>query len=245
MAAVRSEWIKLRTARSSVVLLVLAVFGPIALTVLVCFAASKNDIEGENLMSLVLAGANLGSILIGVLGVLVIGQEYRHNTIRVTFTSEPRRLRVLGAKMLTIAVTALLAGAVAAGLSYVIGNAILTSRGLDITIEGTTQLRALVGVVVLYGLYALAGLGVGAIIRATAGAITLLVVWPVIIEPIIGALISSTHKYLPFIAASALVDTDQPRPDDLFSPWVGALWFAGFVALLLVIGSVLVSRRDA
>jgi ABC-type transport system involved in multi-copper enzyme maturation permease subunit len=227
------------------VLLALSVLGPIALTVLICFAASKSDIQDEDLLSLVLAGTAVGSILAGVLGVLIIGQEYRHSTIRVTFTSEPRRARVMVAKVVTITAATVVAGAVAAGVSYVIGNAILTSRGLDIRIDGTTQLRAVVGVVILYGLYALAGLGLGSIIRATAGAITLFVVWPLVIEPIIGALISPTHKYLPFIAASALIDTDRPRPHDVFTPWVGALWFAAFVALLLVIGTVLVWRRDA
>jgi ABC-2 type transport system permease protein len=243
--AIRSEWIKLRTARSNVVLLALAVLGPIALTVLVCSAVSKSDIGDQDLLSFVLAGSGLGSLLAGVLGVLVIGQEYRHNTVRVTFTSDPRRVRVMDAKAITVVLTSVVAGGVAAALSYVIGNAILTARGLDIPLDGTTQLRAVIGVVILYGLYALCGLGVGAIVRATAGAITLFVVWPVVIEPIIGALISSTHKYLPFIAASALISTDQPPPSDLFTPWMGGLWFAAFAALLFVLGAVLVVRRDA
>ncbi len=246
-AAVRSEWIKLRSARSNVVLLTLAIVVPVAFTVLVCALPKKSDLTDSDtdLFSLTLAGTTIGLILFGVLGVLIIGQEYRHNTIRVTFTAQPRRRRVMGAKLITLALTAAVSGAAATGLSYVVGNAILTSRGFDILLPGTTQLRAAVGTVLLYILYAVCGLGLGAIIRATAGAITLLVVWPLIVETTLGAVVSSTRKYLPFNAASALTNTDTTRGSDMFTPWVGGAWFAGFVAILLLLGTLSVVRRDA
>jgi ABC-2 type transport system permease protein len=245
IAAIRSEWIKLRSARSNLVLLSLAVVLPIALTVLVCALPSKSDLnQTEDIFSLVLAGAAIGVTLFGVLGVLVIGQEYRHSTIRVTFTAEPNRVRVMLAKVITLLVTGLIVGAIATGVSYVIGHAILTGRGFDLALAGSTQARAVVGAVLLFALYALCGLGLGAIIRAPAGAITLLVVWPLIVENIVGALLSGTKKWLPFNAGSALTNTDPTRTD-LLSPWAGGALFAGFVTLLVVIGTVVVLRRDA
>jgi ABC-2 type transport system permease protein len=243
--AIRSEWIKLGSARSNLVLLILAVVVPVGLTVLVCYTPSKEHLTEHDLFPLVLVGTTIGLFLFGVLGVLVIGQEYRHNTIRVTFTAEPKRGRVMAAKVVVLVVAGLAVGTIAAGLSYVLGSAILTSRGFDIPLAGSTQARAVIGTVVLFVLYALCGLGLGAIIRATAGSITLLVLWPLIVETTVGALISSTRRYLPFNAASALTDTTSARTNDMFTPWVGGAWFAGFVALLLIAGTVLVMRRDA
>ena len=177
--AIRSEWIKLRSARSNLVLLILAAAVPIALTLLLAFTVQPEDLTAEDTFDLVLVGDYIGQLLIGVLGVLVIGQEYRHTTIRVTFTADPNRGRVMTAKALVVAATGLVVGGVATLFSYVLGNAILTSRDMELVLEGSTQLRALAGAVILFALYGLVGLGLGAIIRATAGAITLLVVWPV------------------------------------------------------------------
>jgi ABC-2 type transport system permease protein len=243
--AIRSEWIKLRSARSNVVLVILAVVVPVAFTVLLCYAPTKSNLEQSDHFPLILVGTTIGLFLFGVLGVLVIGQEYRHSTIRVTFTAEPKRTRVMAAKVIALLLMGLVVGTIAAGLSYVIGNAILTSRGFDLLLPGSTQARAVIGTALLFALYALCGLGLGAIIRATAGAITLFILWPLIVETTLGALFSSTRKYMPFNAASALTDTDATRSTDMFTPWVGGAWFAGFVLLLLVLGTALVMRRDA
>lgn len=242
--AIRSEAIKLRTARSNLVLLILAVAVPIALTILLTSVVGADDVTTNDLFDLIVAGVGIGQILTGVLGVLVIGQEYRHNTIRVTLTAEPSRLKVMVAKAITVAGTALLVGAVATLFSYVLGNAILTSRGLDLVLDGTTQARALIGAAVLFALYGLCGLGLGTIIRATAGAITLLVVWPVIVEPIVNGLLPKLGKWLPFTAASQLVSTG-PRDPDTLSPLSGGVLFAVFALILVVIGTFLVARRDA
>ena len=77
--AIRSEWIKLRSARSNLVLLILATAVPVALTLLLAFTVQPEDVTAEDTFSLLLVGDNIGQLLLGVLGVLVIGQEYRHD----------------------------------------------------------------------------------------------------------------------------------------------------------------------
>jgi ABC-2 type transport system permease protein len=241
--AIRSEWIKLRTARSNLVLLALAVGVPLALTLLLSLTISPNDVNGSETFDVVLAGTNFGRFLFGVLGVLVIGQEYRHTTIRVTFTAEPRRLRVMLAKLIAIVSTGLVVGAMSTLAPYWMGRAIFSSRDMHMTTPTGTQVRALVGSIILFILLGLCGLGLGAIIRATAGAITFLIVVPVVIEPILYGFVHSIRKWLPFNAGSQLITTGNGN--EALSPWAGGAFLAGFVLLLLVIGTALVIRRDA
>jgi hypothetical protein len=111
--AIRSEWIKLRTARSNLVLLVLSAAVPVAFTILITATVRSSDVDEQDRFSLLLAGALVGYLLIGVLGVLIIGQEFRHTTIRVTFTAEPRRARVMAAKAVVVTATSLVVGVIA------------------------------------------------------------------------------------------------------------------------------------
>lgn len=244
--ALKSEWIKLHTARSNVVLLILALTVPLAITVLLTATIPIDDLGEENLFDLVLVGAGIGYILLGVLGVLLIGQEYRHTTIRVTFTADPHRVRVMTAKAVVIVATGLVIGAVVTVFSYAIGNAVLTSRGLDITLDGGTQTRALVGSTLLFALYGLIGLGVGAIIRAPAGAITFLVVWPILVENIISAFFPEVGRWLPFTAGIQLISTSETvDATEAMSPRAGGLWFAVVGLAVVAIGSLRVARSDA
>src|SRR4029453_1197034 len=151
-------------------------------------------VEERDRFSLLLAGATVGYLLIGVLGVLVIGQEFRHTTIRVTFTAEPHRGRVMVAKAFVVIVTGLVVGVFATVFAYAIGNAIMTSRSQDVTLAGSTQARAIFGSVVLYALCAPVGRGGGGFRGATAGAIALVVVWPVIVESIIKSVLPKFGK---------------------------------------------------
>lgn len=244
--AVRAEWIKLRTTRANIVLLLLALLVPVLLTVLVAGTAPLDSLPDDtpaNRFSLALAGAGIGDTLLGVLGVLVIGSEYRHNTVRVTFAAVPRRLRVHGAKIITVAAVGLVVGIVAVASSYLAGSAILGARGYGVSVSNAGVPRALVGAVVLAVLQALVGLGVGTIIRATAGAITLLVVYPVVVEALLVNFVPSVGKYLPFAAGAALQSPNGAT--DVLSPLVGGLIFTAFTVALLIVGGALLRSRDA
>ena len=128
------------------------------------------------------------------------------------------------AKALVVAATGLVVGGVATLFSYVLGNAILTSRDMELVLEGSTQLRALAGAIILFALYGLVGLGLGAIIRATAGAITLLVVWPVIVENIISGFFPKFGRWLPFTAGSQLMSTSSTfDAEEVLTPRAGGL----------------------
>jgi ABC-2 type transport system permease protein len=244
--AIRSEWIKLRTTRANIVLLLLALFVPVLLTALVTGTAPLDTLPDDtpaNRFSLALAGAGIGDTLLGVLGVLVIGSEYRHNTIRVTFAAVPRRLRVHWAKAVTVAAVSLVVGLVAVSSSYLVGSVILGARDHGVSLSDSGVPRSLVGAVVLAVLQGLVGLGVGTIIRATAGAITLLVVYPVVVEALLVTFVPSVGKYLPFAAGTALQSSDGAT--DVLSPLAGGAIFVAFTAALLIVGGWLLQSRDA
>ena len=98
-----------------------------------------------------------------------------------------------------------------------------------------------VGAVVVAGLYALVGLGVGTIIRATAGAITFLVVWPVIVEALLTGFLPSVGKYFPFSAATAAASPDGAK--NVLNPYAGGAIFLAFTLAVLIAGGALLSAR--
>jgi hypothetical protein len=196
-----------------------------------------------NRFSLAIVGTGTGHTLLTVLGVLVIGSEYRHNTIRVTFSAVPRRLRVHAAKIVTVAALSLVVGVVAVASSYLVGAAILDARGYGVSLSDPGVGRSLVGSALLAMLMGLVGLGVGTIVRATAGAITLVVVYPVIVEALLVNFAPSVGKYLPFAAGTALQSADGAK--DVLAPLAGGVIFAAFAVVLLVIGGALLTKRDA
>ena len=244
--AVRSEWIKLRTARANVVLLLLAVGVPVLLTLLVTATAPFDSLPDDtpaNRFSLAIAGIGIGHTLLAVLGVLVIGSEFRHNTIRVTFSAVPRRRRVHAAKIATAVSVSAAVGVVAVLSSYGVGAAVLGGRDHGVSLSEPGTVRSLVGSVGVAILMGLVGLGVGTIVRATAGAITLVVVYPVIVESLLVNFIPSVGKYLPFAAGNALQSPDGTK--DVLSPVAGGTIFTAFAVALLVVAGALLSARDA
>jgi len=250
---IRAEWLKLRSVRSNVVLMVAIALLSVGLGALLSAVVPLDDTArgGMSIMSdplmrvqIVTGGFGLGLTLIGVLGVQVIAQEHRFNTIRVTFSAVPQRGRVMAAKAAVLVMATLVITAVLIALSVAIGGAILSGRGtpLDLSVEGAWRL--ILGTWLLSPIYALAGFGLGMVVRQPIGAIVALLAWTIVIENVIvGFLADSVGRYMPFHAGSQVVE--QHAVPDMFGPWAGFAYFCGFAVLLCVIGMALTQRRDA
>ncbi len=256
----RSEWIKLRTVRSWMTMFgsaaaVLVAFGALAASVAsgdITPANGRPPTGGGPFAStdptaLSLAGVTLAQLIVGILGVLLISNEYANGLIRNTFSAVPRRLPVLWAKAIVLAVTLAVVMVLAALAAFVVGQAILGS-GRSTTLAADGVLRAVVG----SGLY-LAGIGVlgvavGALLRNTAGAIAVIVAGLLIIPGLLRVVLPDSWSdaitpYLPSNAGSAF--TSVTGSSTLLSPGAGAAVFVGWVVLLLVGAAVLIRRRDA
>ena len=184
-------------------------------------------------------------LLFGVVGVQTIGQEYRFNTIRVTFVNEPRRMRVLAAKAVVLLGSTLVVSIVTVAAAVGMSSFIMSSRGVPIRFSAPGVGANLVGTIVLCLLHALVGLGVGAIVRQPVGGIIFMTVWPLVVENILAAALPKVGKWLPFTEGIQLVHFDNERHLHVFSRVRGGLYLGLFAVVVLAIGAYLVQRRDA
>jgi hypothetical protein len=200
----------------------------------------------------VLVGVFLGQLIFGVLGVLVMSAEYGTGTIRATLSAVPRRLVVLGAKIVVFGGVALVASEVITFSAFGVGQAILWARGGGTASLGQTGvLRAVAGSGLYLAVLGLLALGLAAIIRHTAGAISAFVGVVLVLPLIAGALptsmIQAVTRYLPahigIVMFSARGVPNDIRP--VFSPWTGFALLVLYAVVILALGGWVLIRRDA
>ncbi|MFB6667275.1 MULTISPECIES: ABC transporter permease subunit [unclassified Streptomyces] len=247
--AIASEWTKLRSVRSTVWTLGVMVVLMLALGVGIALLLAVNDtnLAGEPALALGFFGVLLGSLCVITLGVLTIGSEYSTGMIRTTLTACPSRARVLVAKAivffsLTFVVTTVTAAVVAVLQTLILSGTVAASGG--------AWALSTVGV----GLY-IAGLGllslaVGAIVRHTAGAITIMI--GVVLLPLVLALfmfaedLRGLQRFLIEYSIpnqlSALYGTTMTNSGP--SAWEPLLVMLGLVAVALGGAVALLNRRD-
>jgi ABC-2 type transport system permease protein len=256
-SVMRSEWTKLRTVRSSYWTLFSAVVGIIGLGAILCvvyvaqFAhTSASDKATFNPASYSLTGVFLAQLAIGVLGVLVITNEYGSGMIRATFAAVPQRLNVLGAKATVFAGATFVVSLAACFVAFILGQSILSSKGAGTSIGATNVLRTVVGGALYLAVLGLLSLGLGAIIRKTAGAIAAVLGLLLVLPPIASLLPSSMNavqKFLPSNAGQALFSSGRQGSNNTpqLAPWAGFSVFCLWAAVSLVVAGVMLVRRDA
>jgi hypothetical protein len=249
---VRSEWIKFRTVRSTVIVSALTALFMVGLGLLVSAVThARWDHLGPdeqlpyNLIRRSLVGVNLAQLTVGVLGVLVITGEYTTGMIRATLGAVPRRLPVLWGKVAVFAPVTFALTLVAALAAFLGGQALLGSHGVGLGAPGA--LRAVVGVALYLTVLSILALALGFIIRNTAGAITGLFAILIVLPAIAAALPSNWQRpivpYLPSSAGQAVYMTHQV-PNSMH-PWAGFALFCGYAAVAVGGAAFALVRRDA
>jgi ABC-type transport system involved in multi-copper enzyme maturation permease subunit len=194
-----------------------------------------------------LAGVQLAQIAVGVLGALVITGEYRTGSIRATFAAVPRRMRVLVAKAVVVAAVTFAVSLPAAFAAFVAGQRILAPQHLDVGLGEPGVLRAIAGSALYLSLVALLGLGLGVLLRNTAGAIGALFGLLFGAQIMAGLLPASIadhiSRYLP--APAGLAVTFDGRDPSSLPPWIGFAVFALYTAVVLALGAWRLRRADA
>jgi len=250
----RSEFTKLRSVRSTYWTLFAAVVFTVGLSVIAALVVSANYAgfsprrKAEfNPTQLSLGGLNLAQIAIGVLGVLTITSEYGTGMIRATLSAVPQRRMVLAAKALVFAATALVIGLLASFVAYLLGQALLSGSAPTSSLGDPHVLLAVVGGGLYLAALGLLGLGLGAIIRAGAGAISalfgLLFVPPIILALLPQSWQDTIDPYLPFNSGHQIFAVTHD-PGSL-GAWSGYGVFCGYAAVALALGALLIQRRDA
>jgi ABC-type transport system involved in multi-copper enzyme maturation permease subunit len=194
-----------------------------------------------------LVGLFIGQFAIGVLGALVLSAEYGTGTIRATFAASPRRPRVLIAKVIVFGAVALIVAEVVAFVAFFLGQALLTAPAVHATLSTPQALRQVVGSGLYIAILGLFALWLAAIVRHTAGAICaylgIVLMLPIIIQFLPDSIQFDLRRFLPdHIGAQVLSNTADAH---LFSPWTGLLVLGAYALVALVIGAVMLVRRDA
>lgn len=198
-------------------------------------------------------GIQVGYLLTLAIGIMVIGTEYRHQTITSTFLAAPRRARVMGAKVATLLVLGAFYGLLSLVGSVVCGAIILTARGHAAFPEPAIW-RTLALCLLVLGLWALIGLGAGILIPNQVAALLIAIGIAWIVEPVLAAVLAipswGRHitPYLPSQATSATLGTGgtgfNGAPVEQLSWWAGALVLTGYAAVLAGLGTWRTLRAD-
>jgi ABC-type transport system involved in multi-copper enzyme maturation permease subunit len=250
----RAEWIKFRSVRSSYWALLVAAVLAVAIGALATsFDASDYakwpppeqaafDPIGQSL-----SGIDFAFLAMGVLGILVVSSEYTTGLIRTTFAATPQRRRVLAAKAAVVGAVTLLAGEVLAFTAFFLGQGVLSGGGIGVSVTAPGALRIVSETGLVLCLTALLGVGLGAILRHTAGAISAFVGLTLVLQIVVHSLPNPwwhTIGQFTYFTASHQVMENKGSPL-LLSSGPSLLVCAAWVAAALGTAVYLIHRRDA
>jgi ABC-type transport system involved in multi-copper enzyme maturation permease subunit len=245
-ALLRSELLKQRTTRTSLLLLFWMV-GLVALVVLLhVFSLNAGTIAARDGQLKVLGwGTSVGALFASLLGAMSITGEICYGTIRPTFLATPNRARVIAAKVAASALAGVALGLLAEALTAGIESAGLAVRGIHIALSASDYAQLLAGGGAAAALWAAIGVGVGALVRNQVGALIGLCVWLLLIETTLIGKAPSAGKFAPGASAGALAGAIQTQTAaKLVAPALGVLLLAAYATLAVGAGALATARRD-
>jgi ABC-2 type transport system permease protein len=148
------------------------------------------------------AGGALGVMTFMVMAALTITTEYRFGTIRNSFLAVPQRALVLAAKTVLMAFVGAVTGAIASLGAFLLVKALANDPDVPVRLSSPSDYRMVLGYSALYAIGAVLAIGVGTLVRQSAGAITALLLWPLLVETLL-MLISSIRDFTPYLPFNA------------------------------------------
>jgi hypothetical protein len=249
-----SEWTKIRSVRSTLWSLFVAVVLTIGLPILFAVVTSSHwgrmsphERTNRHPLEIATAGVNLSQLAIAALAVLTITAEYSTGMIRASFTAAPKRLPVLWAKLGVFSLLTFVLALPSVFVAFWATQAILrTHPTLHASLSDPGVARTVIGgavYLVLVGIFAMA---LGAIVRNTAGGISIFAAIFFVIPPLLNILPSSWNQAIsPWIPDSAARAVFQLTHDSgSLAPGPGALLFLGYCVVAIALAAVLLVRRD-
>jgi ABC-type transport system involved in multi-copper enzyme maturation permease subunit len=254
--ALRSEWTKIRSVRSTVWTLTAAIVIGVGISALGNWGQSNHtsesaaELAAKDLVYRSMFGILLGQLVMVVFGALAVTSEYATGMIRTSLSAQPRRLSVFAAKFVVVALVAFVVGEIISFASFLIGAHFWAAKGVHLGLGSHGALQAVIG----GGLYldgaALLAFGVGAAMRHTAGAITtgvfLLFVVTIIVNFMPNSWQADIDKYLPANAGSQVWATQHTADvGTAFGAWAGFAVYMVYAVIALLAGLWVFHRKDA
>lgn len=255
---VRSEWIKLRSLRSTWAMLgsiVLVLVGFAALAAAVSAGSvsapsgdGRASFDSSDPLRTVLTGAEFGILLLAVMGVLAGAREYASRMITTTVAAVPRRWQVVVAKVIVLAAVVIPTALVSTFGAYGVGTAVLSANDAEtVSLADADVLTSVAGMAAYMTAIAVLGLAIGILLRSIASSIAVVVAGVMILPNLAGALLpdswDSVLKFLPEQSAASFTVLGSGN-DPTLGGAAGAAVLVGWVVAGLVAAVAAILRRD-
>jgi ABC-2 type transport system permease protein len=250
----RSEWIKLRSVRSTFWALTVTVVLGIALGAVISAAAAhgyaRSSVSSKaswDPTGYSQTGVAIASLAIVMLGVLCISSEYSSGMIRTSLTAVPKRGRVLAAKSLVLGAVTFVVGEVTSFAAFFAGQALISGHAPTAALGDPGVARAVAGAGLVLTALAVLSVAAGTLLRHPAAAIAcimaVLLVLPGIAQALPDSWRNPVTEFWPTLAGTQL--TNVQTATHALQPWPGFGVMCLFVAIVYAIAWTLLDRRDA
>jgi ABC-2 type transport system permease protein len=205
------------------------------------------------------SGQYISGLFVMLLSILLITNEYHHQTVTSTFLATPRRTTVVAAKFVMAIIMAVVVWVVVTAMNVIVGLLFYNSRGLDSGIGSSAVLRAIAVNLLMYALWAVFGIGLGALLRSQIGAtVTSALLYTIGIYGAF-AVIALIHQFIfrhdvvwkAVVLIPAIAAQIAETPNDTSLPgnvevhwWVGVVVMLAYGVVMTVVGTSILRKRD-
>ncbi|MDX6284006.1 MAG: type transport system permease protein [Kribbellaceae bacterium] len=253
MSVIAVERIKLFSTRSPWWCMIVAAVLSIGLASLFT-GFIKSDEEQQATIFITQGGVQLSQMVMMVMAALAVTTEYRFSTIRTSFQAVPQRTKLLLGKTAVVAALAGVVGLVASFGAWAVGNLFVNSDAM--AIDTAAEWRLVAGRGLVFAISAVIAIAIGILIRQSAGAVAILILWPLAVENLFNLIPKvgdDMSRWSPFQNGDSFLNQGQDLglagggggPTYALTPWWALLYFAAWAAALLVISLVVANKRDA
>lgn len=254
LSTARSEWIKFRTVRSSILGVAFTFLLTIGLGALITTTVRSHYHEINPLerltfdpVSVSLRGTLFAQFAVGVIGILFITSEYSTGSIRTTLAAVPNRIRLASSKLIILVISMLVVSEIAVFITFQMGQSIFSGVVPTASLGNASVLRA----VVLAGLYltllAAFGFALGLIMRQSSVCISvftsILLILPLVMFFLPQSWQTSYTKYEPSALGVAMMS--PTTASNSFGAGSATAILLLYVVVALGVGLTLLQRRDA
>ncbi|RXS68762.1 hypothetical protein EST92_26380 [Streptomyces sp. TM32] len=243
--AVLMEWTKLVSLRSYRWLMSLTALVTVAFGTVFTLLAATTDLAGRadagDPLEMSFVSTGLARLAVLVLGALLITSEFSSRQASTTFAAAPRRWQVLAGKATVLAGALFAIGTVAAGSLLIIARLLFAQYHIPVLTSTGTQFRLVFGTGFQLALCGLMALGLGALIRSSAGTlVTTLTLF--LLLPTVSFAMEHIQPYLPSATASSITSIDS-LPGHL-SPLTACAATLAWAGAILAVGALSLEKRD-
>jgi ABC-2 type transport system permease protein len=251
IAALSSEWLKIRTTRT-IFWLLFALAAIVTLFTVAGILTSDRESLAEAKTQLDMVGIGVLSILIAlIMGLIVSTGEFRHGTITPTLLSTPSRPLVVLSKAITAMLLGVTLVALAEALVIAEMTALLQLRGIDFVLDGGDAARGIGKVLAASAIWAAIGGALGLALRNQIGTFVGCFAWLFFAEPLMNGILqsnaidSNAGRFFPLSATGSILNSAKDNSTNhMLTQWMGLTALCGWLALTTILALVLLGRRD-